>query len=409
MEKKFHLEPLPEKELPRIYRVAVGAVGGQGGGAISEVIFYAAKYEREQNAPTKARKHTYETRGMIPGLAQRSGSTITSVTFVDPRLPENQLPERVVLTEMPHRGSCDLVVGQELNELMKFLPLVKEGGMALVNEERHITPPEKLSSFIPAFTTEDQLNAARDYMKKGTYIGFKGKKIIEEHSLDPRMINTFMLGIISANGILPISRDSYIKAIGRRFTGKVFELNKKAFELGEKYYREGRYKDSETAKGWENLTLSELIERSINTATDYRRFRKEKARNRIRKRLEEIADKFPEPANRYIIEAYGQLVDFQNEKHAEKYVSMLDELWNVTNMKENPDTLTEYSRNLAGRLMQWDGPVRVAEYAIRDNLKPVDEYGRVYIMEKGMIKYHSPSQDLKQNQDVLVRYLGVKA
>ncbi|RMG38050.1 MAG: hypothetical protein D6732_05620 [Methanobacteriota archaeon] len=382
MENQFQLEPLPEKELPRIYRVAVGAVGGQGGGAISEIIFYAVKYERERNAPIKAKKHTYETRGMIPGLAQRSGSTITSVTFVDPTLTDDELPDQIILTEMPHRGSCDLVIGQELNELMKFLPLVKEGGLALVNEERHIMPPEKLPGFIPKFTEEDQLQAAKSYMKKGSYIGFKGKNIIRQHSLDPRMINTFMLGIISASNALPISKESYIMALERRFSGKVFEKNKEAFLLGEQFYLEGRYKDSENAVGWDDLTIDELIERSVNTATAFKRWGKKKAANRIRSRLQELVQHFPEPANRYIVEAYGQLTDFQNEKHAERYISLLSDLWQLNNTKQHPEILEEYSRNLAGRLMQWDGPVRVAEYAIRDHLNPIDSEGRVYIMEK---------------------------
>ena len=52
----------------------------------------------------------------------------------------------------------------------------------------------------------------------------------------------------------------------------------------------------------------------------------------------------------------------------------------------------------------------VSVLLVEQNAKmALDTVERVYIMEKGMIKYHSPSQDLKQNQDVLVRYLGVKA
>lgn len=380
MESQFHLEPLQNQDLPKIYRIAVGAVGGQGGGAISEIIFYAVKYEREKFAPKKAKVHTYETRGMIPGLAQRSGSTITSVTFVDPTLTDDQLPEKIILTEMPHRGSCDLVVGQELNELMKFLPLVRDGGLALVNEERQITPPEKLSNFSPSFSLEDQIQAAKDYMKKGHYIGFSGKRIIETHSLDPRMINTFMLGIISENGILPISRESYLKAIGRRFSGRVFELNKEAFELGERYYSEGRFKDFNNPKGWDDLTLEEIINRAVNTSLSHRRFRRKQAEVRIRQKLENLASLFPHPINRYVIEAYGQLVDFQNEKHAKKYVDMIEEIFKVS--ENDPDLLTEYARNVAGRLMQWDGPIRVAEYAVWDKLPVKDERGRLHVMEK---------------------------
>ncbi len=379
MEVQWHLEPLPKTEVPKIFRVAVGAVGGQGGGAISEIIFYAVKFEREKHAPDKAKKITYETRGMIPGLAQRSGSTITSVTFVDPRLPDEKLPDHIVLTEMPHRGSCQLVVGQELNELMKFLPYAEKSGIVIVNEERQVTPPEKMSNFSPKFSEKDQIQTAQHFMKDGTYIGFKGRKIIKEHNLDPRMLNTFMLGIISEMNALPISRESYVDAISRRFSGKVLEMNLSAFHLGELYFREGRYKEEVKEFRWEDLTLDEIIARGLRTATEYKRFRKGKFKEKVSKRLGELGQKYPYPLNKYVVEAYAQLTDFQNMRHAEKLISLIDELMAITDSLE---LLSEYVQNISGRIMQWDGPVRVAEYAVRDRISPKTEKGTLFIMEK---------------------------
>jgi len=52
----------------------------------------------------------------------------------------------------------------------------------------------------------------------------------------------------------------------------------------------------------------------------------------------------------------------------------------------------------------------VSVLLVEQNAKmALDTVERVYIMEKGMIKYHSSAEDLKQNHEVLVRYLGVKA
>ncbi len=52
----------------------------------------------------------------------------------------------------------------------------------------------------------------------------------------------------------------------------------------------------------------------------------------------------------------------------------------------------------------------VSVLLVEQNAKmALDTVERVYIMEKGMIKYHSSAEDLKQNHEVLMRYLGVKA
>ncbi len=49
--------------------------------------------------------------------------------------------------------------------------------------------------------------------------------------------------------------------------------------------------------------------------------------------------------------------------------------------------------------------VLLVEQNAKMALETVD---RVYIMEKGMIKYQSSPDELKENPDILVRYLGVK-
>ncbi len=357
-----------EKSLPKIYRIAVGAVGGQGGGAISEILFYAIRSERHRFAPDKAKLHTYETRGMIPGLAQRSGSTITSVTFLDPHLKESELPDDIILTEMPHRSSCDLVIGQELNELMKFLPLLRPDGVIIANEEKQITPPEKLPSFKENFSSEDQIKAAKQYVKDGNYYGFSSERLIEEYNLDPRTVNTFILGMVSQLGILNISRDSLIEALNRRFKGNIFEVNKTSFELGEMYIEQGLHKQIKSEEDWKDLTLDEISARSLNHSLKFVSSRKRVSwEKQVLESFTMIKHTFPENVSRYVIEGYSQLVNFQNPKYGNLY---LEKTQSVFNADVSPYTVTEnYARHMAGRFYQWDGPIRVAEYVKKDAQK----------------------------------------
>ncbi|MHA2252763.1 MAG: DUF6537 domain-containing protein [Candidatus Kariarchaeaceae archaeon] len=373
--------PLDFSDEPKLFRIAVGAVGGQGGGAISEIIFHAVRFERKKNGGSKS-DYSFEKRAMTPGLAQRSGSTLTSLAFLDPWLKEEGLPESYIFSEMPHRGSCDVVVSQELGELMKYIYLANPNGWVLANEMRSITPPEKSPSYIPHTTIEEQIQAAKNYMENGTYIGIDGEKIIRDNQLDPRSLNVVMMGMMSAAEVFPISKDSYLKALNMRFKGKLFDLNKVAFELGEKYYLEGRYKEREEYFSWYNLSIEEIKYRSINNAIKYRRTRaKRKLRGRVEEEISNIVEAYPEHLAKIIIEGFGQLVDFQDLKHGKWFIELVEQVYALDSSDKNRMT-KEFAQNMAARIMQWNGPFRVAEHAYHDRFDKAVEEGQLFVMEK---------------------------
>ncbi|MHA2401870.1 MAG: DUF6537 domain-containing protein [Candidatus Kariarchaeaceae archaeon] len=374
--------PLNYSDEPQLYRLAVGAVGGQGGGAISEIIYHAVRFEREKHAGKKA-DYSFEKRAMTPGLAQRSGSTLTSLAFLDPWLKEKKLPNQYILSEMPHRGSCDVVVAQEMNELMKYIYLCNPNGLVLANEMRTITPPEKASGYIPHTDIENQIQAARNYLANGTYIGIDGDKIIRDNNLDPRSLNVIMMGMLSAADAFPISQESYLKAINVRFKGKVFELNKKAFELGEIYYQEGRYKERDEEFSWIDLTIEEISHRAINKAIQYRRNRaKNKLRPKLENEIETIVITYPENLAKIVIEGFGQLVDFQDLKHGRWYLELVHEMFSIDTSETDFRMTREFAQNMAVRIMQWNGPFRVAEHAYHDRFGGKVKVGQLFVMEK---------------------------
>ncbi|MHA1940724.1 MAG: DUF6537 domain-containing protein [Candidatus Kariarchaeaceae archaeon] len=374
--------PLNYSDEPQLYRLAVGAVGGQGGGAISEIIYHAVRFEREKHAGKKA-DYSFEKRAMTPGLAQRSGSTLTSLAFLDPWLKEKKLPNQYILSEMPHRGSCDVVVAQEMNELMKYIYLCNPNGLVLANEMRTITPPEKASGYIPHTDIENQIQAARNYLANGTYIGIDGDKIIRDNNLDPRSLNVIMMGMLSAADAFPISQESYLKAINVRFKGKVFELNKKAFELGEIYYQEGRYKERDEEFSWIDLTIEEISHRAINKAIQYRRNRaKNKLRPKLENEIETIVITYPENLAKIVIEGFGQLVDFQDLKHGRWYLELVHEMFSIDTSETDFRMTREFAQNMAVRIMQWNGPFRVAEHAYHDRFDGKVKVGQLFVMEK---------------------------
>ena len=376
-----HIETLDLKDEPKVFRCIFGAVGGQGGGAISEILFNAVRIERLKYGGQKAKLGSYEKRSMTPGLAQRSGSTITSLSFIDTHLTEDKLPDNVILSEMPHRASCDVIVAQEINELMKYIEKAKLDAWVISNEVRSITPPEKDPSYIAQTSIENQIEAAKEYLKDGTYIGLDGDKITSENHLDVRSLNVIMMGMMCAAEVIPISKESYIEAIGLRFKGKLFDANVKAFEIGETYFKEGRYKERDEEFHWTDLSVNEIRERAIKTAIRYRRKRAAtKLQVKLEPIFEGIIEKYPENVAKYILEGYAQMVDFQDIKHANWYLSLVEDVFSIDKSTDHRMT-KEFAQNMAGRIMQWDGPFRVAEHAIHD-LPPQKEKDQIVYLEK---------------------------
>ena len=369
-----------ENSEPRIYRVVVGAVGGQGGGAISEILFQAVRIERLLYSGSAVKGVSYEKRSMTPGLAQRSGSTVTSLSFIDPRISVDQLPSSLILSEMPHRASCDVVIAQEMNELMKYIDRCKPDGWILTNETRTITPPEKMPDYISTTDLQSQIKAAKAYIQHGTYVGIDSIKILRDNNMDSRTLNVIMMGILHASNVLPISKESYLKALAMRFSGKIYDMNIVAFELGELYFKQGKYKERDPDFSWSDYTLEELKVRSITTALQYNRKRQQrKITEYMENCFEDVESLYSGNVLRYVIEGLGQMISFDGISHGKWYLRLVEEIFRSDN---EPYNLTEeYARNLAGRIMQWDGPYRIAQYVMYENL-PESNGNQIIIMEK---------------------------
>ncbi|MHA2100884.1 MAG: DUF6537 domain-containing protein, partial [Candidatus Kariarchaeaceae archaeon] len=315
------LTPMDFSNEPRLYRMVVGAVGGQGGG------------------------------------------------------------DNLIISEMPHRSSADILIAQEINELMKYIERAKQDAWVITNEVRSLTPSEKSPGYIPQTSIEQQIEAAKKYLEKGTYVGIDGQKILEDNSLDPRSLNVVMMGMLCASSTLPISRESYLEAMALRFKGKVYDLNVKAFEVGEKYYLEGRYKERNKDFTWYDLSIDEIMHQSQATAIKHRRARaKLKLDKEIEPILYNLIDTYPKSVVKYILEGFGQLVDFQDLKHGNWYLDLVDSIFKIDNSKDKRMT-KEFAQNMAGRILQWDGPYRIAEYTVHEKSK-VPNSNQIYHMEK---------------------------
>lgn len=151
----------------------------------------------------------------VHGMAQRGGSVVSHVRF----------GQKVYSSIIPE-GETDVLFGFELLESYRYLPLLRKGGKAIVNDLKILPPSVALGQEeYPAQIPEKILAA------------FPESKIINGMALaveagNPRTVNTVLLGALSNTLNIPegLWKDAMVKLVPERFIAE----NLKAFDLGRK-------------------------------------------------------------------------------------------------------------------------------------------------------------------------------
>jgi indolepyruvate ferredoxin oxidoreductase beta subunit len=181
-------------------------IGGQGVVVLSDIFCEAALLDGFDVA--KAEVH---------GMAQRGGSIVAYA-----RLGEK------VETPLIERGRADVILGFEMLETARVLPMLKADGAVVVNTK--YIPPNITFTGASKRLTQDQL------------LGMIKAKVRAVHEVDGvgiatklgnvLVVNTVLLGALSALPENPVKPDSYKKAMAARLKEKYVDLNLKAFQLG---------------------------------------------------------------------------------------------------------------------------------------------------------------------------------
>ena len=184
--------------------ILVCALGGEGGGVLSEWLYEAAVRGGHSAQSTS-----------IPGVAQRTGAT-TYYVEVHPR-PDTELAGRVpVFSLNPVPGCIDLLVSSEL------LETVRQIGAGMATVERTVV----LSSTSRALTVAEKMQ-----MSDGRVDASALRVTLQDHALRSELldlgamareagtaISAVMFGAIAASGVLPFARSVFedtIRAGGR--------------------------------------------------------------------------------------------------------------------------------------------------------------------------------------------------
>jgi indolepyruvate ferredoxin oxidoreductase, beta subunit len=306
--------------------ILIAALGGEGGGVLTDWIVVAAT---QLGLPVQSTS--------IPGVAQRTGATTYYVEIVP--LPWRELgANRPVLALAPGIGDVDIVVASEL----------MEAGRAIA--AGFVTPDRTL---MIASTARSYLVVERIAMGDGRYDSPRLVKAVEDHAQEHllldmdalakqsgAMINAVMLGIIAACGRLPIPLASFEAAI--RADGKAVDTNLRGFRAGLDAVQQANVKRSEAPAATRPrpaVTALADLERMID------------------------AD-MPAGARDFVLEGVRRLERYQGLGYAQLYLDRLAPIRAAdTRGAAGGRLLREAARHLAVR-MSYEDVIRVAQAKI---------------------------------------------
>ncbi len=192
--------------MSRIVNIAIASVGGQGGLTLSRALAIAAVLDG------------YSVRtGETLGMSQRFGSVLSYVRI-----------GKRVFSPTFSTGEADFLLGLELVESVRALPLLRDGGVAVVADTLKIPISASLEKMSPRV---DEL--IRELTRRSRAVIVPASKIARDAG-NPRAANMVVLGVFQGiSGLL--TETSLRKAISEVVPGKWLETSMKAFDEGLKY------------------------------------------------------------------------------------------------------------------------------------------------------------------------------
>jgi len=227
-------------ELRRRITVAVLALGGQGGGVLSDWLVAVGE-----------KSGWYVQATSVQGVAQRTGSTVYYLEFFPEKDLHGTLP---VLALMPAPGDVDIVVASELMEAGRAIlrGFVTSDTMLITSTHRIYAISEKSAVSGGIADSSKVLDAAKKNAR--ALIAFDMEAA---SSRTGAAISAVMLGAMAASGALPFARASFEAAI--RESAIAVDANLAGFAAG------FESRDVETAPA----PPLDVVQEGVRRLTDY--------------------------------------------------------------------------------------------------------------------------------------------
>jgi len=312
--------------------VAVLAMGGQGGGVLSDWIVELAESQGWHAQSTS-----------VPGVAQRTGSTLYYIEMLPPR--DGRAP---ILSLMPGQGEVDVVLAAELIEAGRSILR----GLVTPDRSTLIASTHRLYSVAEK---EKPGDATADPNVVVEAAGVAAKRIIafDMEAVAARnnsVISACLFGALAASATLPFTRESFEAVI--KSGGRGAETSLKAFSAA--------YAQTTQPPEPARPLARRPAKRFAPLPASAGRADLDRLLTRIRE--------FPVPLHAMLFAGVQRLTDFQDPAYADEYLDRLAKIYardSAHGGAAKSHALTAAAAKYVAIAMAYDDVIRVADLKTR--------------------------------------------
>lgn len=330
-------EPLTRMNTPAPISLLICALGGEGGGVLSEWLIDTARHAGYAAQSTS-----------IPGVAQRTGAT-TYYLEVFPQPLAALGGARPVFSLSPVPGALDALVSSELLETTRQISLglcSPERTRVITSSSRTLTAAERMPLGDGRTDSDRLLQVVQ---------GFSHTHQVFDMSAMARdcgtIVSAVMLGAIAGSGLLPFAREHYEAVITG--SGPSAAATQRGFAAA--------FAHVQSQQGALQTVASLMSDEPATTVTTERSL--------------ELGtlNALPDSAQTLIRLGHARLVDYQDSHYAAQYLRRLQSLWQAEQSAptsvESSDvaagTVTETMARWLALWMAYDDIIRVADLKSR--------------------------------------------
>lgn len=316
-------------------KIAVLAMGGQGGGVLADWIVEMAEHAGWWAQTTS-----------VPGVAQRTGATIYYLELI----PESAVAaagRQPTLAMMPTPGDVDLVVAAELMEAGRAMQrgLVTPDRTTLITSTHRSYAIAEKAVFGNGIADPNKvIDAGRETAKR--LLCFDLQQMADEAG---SVISASLFGAIAGSGALPFDRSTFEDTI--RHAGKGVEASLRAFALA---FDAARTAPSEPL----GIDTSRPQPEMPDTAPD----------PEVRALLETVRKDYPLAVQPMLVAGLRRLIDFQDPAYAREYLERTAKI-HALDVRHGGElkgwALTHATVRRLAVAMSYDDVIRVADLKTR--------------------------------------------
>jgi indolepyruvate ferredoxin oxidoreductase beta subunit len=330
--------------------MAILAMGGEGGGVLSEWIVALSEHNDWFAQSTS-----------VPGVAQRTGATVYYVELF-PR-EDSPNPRYPVLSTMPTPGEVDVVVASELMEAGRAIQrgfCTPDRSVLIASTSRTYAMPERTAMGDGRIDSQEIIEAALKASKSFWRGDFA--RIADETG---SVISAVLFGAIAASGTLPFTREQFEDAI--RASGKGVDSSLRAFAEGYRVAAASQRPVVELTLGSRPAEVEQAIAAEAALEAEVALAIENPAAlvgSKLTQQAQRILS-FPAASRHMLVHGIKRTAEYQDVRYADEY---LDRVASVAAFETDADgaaRLTTETARYTALWMTYEDTIRVAFHKTR--------------------------------------------